>query len=659
MNDDSDESEYVDDNGSGSDTRKTRKDPAKAKTPLKKKAGTKSRNFREPSAIPDELAETSLPAGHSTTAKSVLRSYRDHLNSTILEIAGNDKRHANDAHLEPSQIGASFWTIQEKHNFFAALQSHGTGDLLQLATAVGTKSVPEIKAYILLLQRGAKEVRAKSRHDFGPADLPAAGEIGAECLEAEEAAAGVLEAKARAVEEGNEKVRWGKEHWLIDEDVAAALDAKYEDAVEHEDSAENNDIVADDANLDHTARTSDESDNSPPTSLELLKASSLLQLSRTVFMNSKDPSSNWRTLAETDPSGLRPSIRRTAFDDFHNLVVSLTRRLMQVSIFQALSRLRASSDPRVQPNVHVFDVVAARETIGLHPGGSEYWGQAVKRCGVEVYVDAKKYRAEDGRKGTKIGYRLSESELGTELGIKPTESSENTNGFSDTIKDNDDNDLEELDSDAYTDTGASDQSLNDDDAENGLLENEEEANINTRRHRRTDSKGRPLSERKRPLSPASFGRAESRYLEDLDRIQSTAEENDLRAILELDLLPEKKSQKPAFPFKQAEAETRSSDWRDVVQFEAPWEQAGGMPKKRDFGLMELEGVRRRKRRRLMSGATADEAESDELVESERAEESGEGEEEEEEVNVSDPGSEESQSSVGSAEEEQQEEEEEE
>jgi RNA polymerase I-specific transcription initiation factor RRN5 len=657
MNDDSDESEYVDDNNaSGSDTRTTRGKTATFKKTLKKSSGVKVEATRESPAIVEE-AEISLPGGHhSTTTKSVLRSYRDSLNSTILEISGNEID-TSHGHLEPSQIGASYWTVEEKQRFFAALQSRGPGDLLGLATAVGTKSEPEIKAYILLLRQGARELQAKSRLELASADLPAAAEIGAECLQAEEAAAGALEAKARAVEEEKEKARWGEEHWLIDQDAAAALDAQYEDEPEQDDTAENDGTIEDDANANPTVRTSDEADNNPTASLQLLKTSILLQLSRSVFMNSKDPSSNWHTLTENDPTGPDPSIRRTALEDFHSLAVSLTRRLVQVSIFQAFSRLRASSDPRVQPNVHVFDVVAARETMGLKLGGPEYWARAVERCGVEVYADTKKYRAEDGRKGTKVGYKLSENELRMQLGISTPEASKHANDTSDTIggEEDGDDDLDGLDSDAYKDTGSSEQSLPDNDDD--LSEDEDEDRKHPIPHRRTGSKNRLLSSRKRPLSPASFARAETRHLEDLDRMQSTAGENELRSVLELDLLPEKEELKPDFHFKLAEVETSVEDWRELVQYEAPWEQAGGVPKKREFDLMDMEGDRRRKRRRAIgSSKTGDGIDSDEVVESESAEETGGAEEEGDE---SDAGSGKDQSSAGSDEEDEEEEEEEE
>lgn len=622
MNDDSDESEYVDDNASGSDTRAARGKTAKVKKALKKDPKVNSEAARGSSAAVEDLTDTANHDGsHSTTTtttKSVLRSYRDHLNSTILEIAGNEEDFNNHDTLEPSQIGASLWTTQEKNKFFTTLKSCGPGNLLALATAVGTKSQPEIKAYILLLQQGVGELQAKSRLELASADLPAAAEISAECLRAEEAAAAVLEAKARAVEEEREKIRWGEEDWLIDEDVAAAFDAKYE---EQDNATEQDETVEDDANADSTARTSNSPNNSPPpTPLQLLKASTLLQLSRTVFMNSRDPSSNWHSLIEEEEEyhsqqqRQGPSIRRTALSDLHNLTVSLTRRLMQVSIFQALSRLRASSDPRVQPNVHVFDVVAARETLGLKAGGAEYWARAVAKSGVDVYADAKRFRAESGRRGTKFGYRLSEEELRVELRIPGLGSVKRGDGTSISKEEEDDDDdidldLEDPDSDAYTETGSSDeQSLHSDDNNDDGDDDDEDLSDKQDgdRHRRTGSKNRPLHPRKRPLSPASFAKAETRHLETLDRAKSTAEENRLRSILGLESLPDtkKEEQRLEFPYKQAKGGKGSGDvswWGDGVEYRAVWEQGGGLPGKEEFERMGIEGGRRRKRRRLMMG----------------------------------------------------------
>lgn len=59
-----------------------------------------------------------------------------------------------------------------------------------------------------------------------------------------------------------------------------------------------------------------------------------------------DERNDWSELAASGPKEVSgPAIYRTAFND-QNLIVSLSRRLVQATIFQALSRLRASDAAR-------------------------------------------------------------------------------------------------------------------------------------------------------------------------------------------------------------------------------------------------------------------------------------------------------------------------
>lgn len=573
MNDDSDESEYVDDSEHRSVGRKTKAQTAKAKRGRSKIAAIKKESSsRESSAALDDQLESkgTKDAAAQNVKSDTLRSYRDLLNANIAEVLDSSENLGSDS-LSPSQIGVSFWTSKEKDRLFAAIQSLGSGDLAALAAAVGTKAEPEIKAYILLLQEGVRELDAKATHQFGPADVHAAIETGSELLEAEEVLATAVEGKARAVEEAREKQKWGEESWLIDEDVAAAIDERYGSP----DEQETKDDQADEA---HSTSGDGEPNSRMPSSDELLKPSTLLQLSRSLFMNSKDPEMNWHTISEEDESEPRPSIRRTAFDDFHNLVVSLTRRLMQASLFQTMSRLRASPELRLLPYVNGFDVAAARETMGLKTQRPEYWAGAVKRCGVEVYSESKKLRAQEGRRGTKNGVRLSEDELKAELGVLPPDATPDANDAPD--GEEDDQLAESSDSDAYTIVSSS--------GSDGELSDAEVA---------MDARGRVLTDRRRPLSPASFVRAETRHLERVDRYKAAELENEYCHVLGLPATAHKRT-RPGFPYKQAETEPRPKDWRAVVHYEAPWEQPQGMPRQRDFDAMDMEGARRRKRRRL-------------------------------------------------------------
>lgn len=575
MNDDSDVSEYVDDSDRKPVSRNTKPKAAKTGKSRSRNANVKREALRGSSIEQENQPDQNGSSNATRKIKSdTLRAYRDLLNSNIAEVLEPADSSSLDS-LPPSQVGTSFWTANEKHRLFAAIQSHGPGELSALAVAVGTKAEPEIKAYILLLQEGVRELDTKATQQFGPADVPAAIETKLELLEAEETLAAALEERARAVEETREKQVWGEESWLIDEDAAAAIEERYGEP----DARTSRAIDAEQDRREATRSTSDErqSDSSSPSSVELLKAATFLQLSRSLFMNSTNPEMNWRTFSQDEESDHRLSIRRTAFDDFHNLAVSLTRRLMQASIFQALSRLRASSDTRLLPHVNGFDVAAARETMGLKTQRPDYWADAVKRCGVEVYSESKKWRTQEGRQGTKNGVKLTDAELRAELGALLPDSAAPMNEVSDTEED-----AESSDSDAYTVASSSGDS-------DGELSDAEVV---------TDARGRILKDRRRALSPASFHRAETRYFERVDRYNMADLDNDYRDILGLPATANKYTNKPGFPYKQADMELRPADWRAAVHYEAPWEQPHGMPQKRDFDIMEMDGARRRKRRRL-------------------------------------------------------------
>jgi RNA polymerase I-specific transcription initiation factor RRN5 len=613
MNNDSDVSEYVDESDRQPVGRNARPRATKSGKVSSKNADIKQEASRGSSAE-RENRDGAVNATPQKVKSDILRSYRDLLNSNIAEVLDPAGNSGTDA-LPPSQIGTSFWTSNEKHRLFSAIQSHGPGNLQALAMTVGTKAEPEIKAYILLLQEGVRELDAKSTQQFGPADVSIAVETEPDLLEAEELLATAIEERARAVEEAREKQQWGEESWLIDNDVAASLEDRYGSS-----NAENtkNGDVEDSRHEDSRTTTDDEqSDNGSLSSTELLNATTMLQLSRSLFMNSIHPEMNWQTISREVESEQRPSIRRTAFDDFHNLVVSLTRRLIQASLFQALCRLRASSDTRLLPHVNGFDVAAARETMGLKTQRPEYWIDAMKRCGIEVYSDSKKWRTQEGRQGTKNGFKLTEDELRAELGaVLPgtTALAEDFSGVED--------DLESSDSDAYTVVSSSENS--DDEFS--------EAKITT------DARGRTLTDRRRPLSPGSFNRAETNYLERIDRYNAKEHDDEYRHILGLPATVHNYTSKPGFPYKQAEVESRPADWRAVVQYEAPWEQPQGMPQKRDFDAMQVEGARRRKRRRLRTETTSEMASEQEHETLRDTNQTDEGEAESGSASPEEPGS---------------------
>lgn len=596
MNGDSDGSEYVDEDEDVLREPNTRKKPSNSRADASKHARNESEPLREKSALSEQISKEARMKSNAIAKpkNNALRGYRDLLNSEIADVLKSDSIVEPDV-IPPSQIGASCWTAQEKHKFFTALSSCGPPNLSHLSGVIGTKSEFEVQAYILLLQEGVRElnVTGKSTERFELADAPAAAEISEEFLAAEEALVAELNRKAIEQEESREKERWGEEDWLIDEEAAEAIEAALEDSSEKAvklDGSE--DGWSEGSESARSGASEGQHDSTPLSSDQLLKPATFLRLSRSIYMNSKNPELNWRTVAEEQSNDTSPSIRRTAFDDIYNLAISLTRRLVQASIFQALSRLRSSTDPRLVAAVSRHDVEAAREIVGPNVEGRRYWADAVERCGVEVYSDMRKIRAdEDGRKGTKAGYLLTRDEVGAALGVKTSNAVTDASTVIDT--DGEDSSADESDSDAYTIASLSEHTSSD--------------QSDTEPEKDTISRGRTSSRsenRKRPLSPTSFDRAERRYLEKLDRIHSTTEENNLRSVLGLEALPNTGSSKPAFDYRRAAAETRALNWRETVQYESPWEQPQGYPRMSDFEHMEAQGARRRKRRRLGSEAAS-------------------------------------------------------
>ncbi|OQN97036.1 hypothetical protein B0A48_16840 [Cryoendolithus antarcticus] len=505
--------------------------------------------------------------------------YRSLLNSHIREV--NDGEQDFDP-LPSSQIGGSFWSSSEKSALFGQLSRHGAGEVRQIADAVGTKSEPEVKAYLVLLDAGVRELEATSRPNdlFTLSEIPAAAELDAKLgINLDDSAADlsqrVFDAESRA-----ERKLHG-EWWCIDDETAGKLELLTGTALPDE---------VDSTSTDNASEaSSDKSDESPPSSpgkqatlptpaARLLKPTEFLNLSRTLFMNSADPTdSNWRTIASTDSTSTGPAIFRTAFDDFHNLAVSVTRRLVQTTIFQATSRLRAHADVRTAPNVHGRDVSAALAILGMPADAKHYWATAARRCKVNVFTDSSKYR--DGRPSTKTGVQITWDETETALGVvKVSLEDEITNET--TSGDLDDN------SDACTDNGGSE---NTSDQESG---SEDNSSVKSE----SSSRERNPSKRKRALSPHSFNKAEDRYLEVLDRHGSLAEENQLREALGHETGPTEEQAMPERQFKRARLDPRRRDWREQVQYAPPWTMFEEQPQPADFERMGRIGALRREQR---------------------------------------------------------------
>ncbi|KAI9826265.1 MAG: hypothetical protein M1826_006687 [Phylliscum demangeonii] len=296
--------------------------------------------------------------------------YRQLLNEVIMQACGQNGSKEESRPLRASQIGASLWTSEEKEALFDALTVLGKDDIQRLAARVQTKSAVEVCHYLQLLQR---EMANRHLYDreirlLSTVDMPAALELSQECCRVLDEEASRLEQQQNAMERAAEEEKW-RESWLltpararwVEEKLAAGASGAEADEVWQEVPA-----------------------------AHLLKLQSWLELSERIFMNAAPPRAedgNWRHMAADSAAPELPSIRATAFTDFANLAVSVTERLVQTTIFQAMGRCRGMDLKQLESgfSVKARDVRTACTVLGMPPNARDFWAKAGQRCGLHVY----------------------------------------------------------------------------------------------------------------------------------------------------------------------------------------------------------------------------------------------------------------------------------
>ncbi|KAF2122286.1 hypothetical protein BDV96DRAFT_483407 [Lophiotrema nucula] len=327
--------------------------------------------------------------------------YRELLNEEISSAAARFKSvpsFADSKFLPPKeQIGASIWSLDEKSVFFAALEKLGRGDVSGIAKAIKSKSIPEVQELLLILHDAAL---AQKDSKLTARVCSAALEISDLCTERLELAGDALAWLQERFEANEEEERFGQ-YWLLTPKIADEVEAAVV-SVTAVSSSSTPALVLDDE--DQLSRTQPD-DVSKPEILqhipegELLKTLTFLALSKRFFMNTSPtlnfPYPHWSTLAS--PFASEPSMYRTALKDFHTLAVSLTRRLVQTSLIQATSRIRAQdwrTKNAVTPLVKPRDVFTAIDILGLPRTRSKRWNSVARRCGIRVYDGEGKSRRE-------------------------------------------------------------------------------------------------------------------------------------------------------------------------------------------------------------------------------------------------------------------------
>lgn len=323
----------------------------------------------------------------------------------------------NEWRLEDSQVGMATWSRKEKASFFAALNRLGKDDIAGIASVIGTKSISEVRHYLLVLHEALltdpRQTTKVTLHD-----VPAAMEISAECDAQLDFAGESLAWLQERFEARQEAKRFGK-YWLITPEIA--------DKVENALKGSRHPSVSSSSPPLHSseeqAAKSLENAADPQQILQdipeanLLNVSKLLYLASTIFMNGSDHPSSWGPHWSTLSSSIarEPSLYRTALMDFHTLVLSLIKRLVQTCIIQATSRIRSQGwRPVRNPHLTVKtdDALAAIDLLHLPRNGRERWRRAARRCGLRVVFDGIKTKKERKRE---IGWDEAEDILGAYL----------------------------------------------------------------------------------------------------------------------------------------------------------------------------------------------------------------------------------------------------
>lgn len=275
-----------------------------------------------------------------------LRAY-SHLivqNEEIIEYASLREL---DNPYQVSQHGSMVWTPTEKEVFFNALDRKGKSGIKEIAAAVGTKSELEVMEYIRFLHKALTAQYASDVHlERMPvlSDVAAATEVSQECCGLLEEYADVLSLKESLIEARAGAQQHG-DNWILTQASAQALADGDNDGIRGALR-----LAADFLNLPYCIR-----------------------LSYVLFMNlgGTQAENNWWNLAKRKDLitayGQTPSMTAGTAVDFYSLAVSVTRRLVQSSLFFAMSRLRSSnrSGNDRKGYVRTQDVRAAIEVLNM------------------------------------------------------------------------------------------------------------------------------------------------------------------------------------------------------------------------------------------------------------------------------------------------------
>ncbi|THV49476.1 hypothetical protein BGAL_0193g00150 [Botrytis galanthina] len=491
------------------------------------------------------------------------KDYRDLLNNEIYD-AGAKSILEDNIPLEGSQIGCSTWSPEEKDLFFTGLSRLGRDNVRAIATRIGTKSEVEVQEYMQLLHQGLKERKIEDARLLDVTEYPAAAEFTSECCEIMERAADGLALRQEQYEEDVEEVKWGK-YWLLTEKVSKSLEQK--------------------RSVTRTQGNEDVQDLLP--AVRLLNLKNWLALSERVFMNPSESrwEDNWRQIGE---HGETPAMRATAFDDFHSLTVSITKRLISTVLFCTMSRIRAMDSNKIKAaDISINDVEAATKILKMDANSNDFWVKCARRNNLTI-------SRHDEPGGPIMAYPEVETELRKEYSGRRSRSRSRSRPYLDHAED-----LSEV----YTSSDSHlDSDIESDASENSTISDHLDDNPFTQRSPSpSQSQTQSRSQRKPHLSPEEYEHALEAYVSAFDDRVSRIEEQRIWSLLGQDPPPDLKADEdeemPEKPAKKLDVgvENNGEEWREK-EFRSEWEVMGVVGEEKFLRNREKVGRRERRQR---------------------------------------------------------------
>ncbi|KAE8420726.1 hypothetical protein BDV36DRAFT_95909 [Aspergillus pseudocaelatus] len=488
----------------------------------------------------------------TSLSKESVQAYSDLLAQTIDDYMSVESK-AGSGNYQSTQAGIVSWAPKEKEIFFNVLDRKGKDGIHDIAGAVGTKSELEVQEYLRLLQRRLEWQHMEDEHSRAIVlgDVPAAKEVSSECCDALDEYSKLLVLK----EQQDEDVAGRQRHhdlWIIDRDKA--------ELVEELETLDQKSPAG--SSIYHTA--------------SLLNIPRWIRLSERLFMNFGGArlEDNWVNIAY---AGEAPAITADALAEFYTLTVSVTRRLIQSTLFFAMSRLRNMRDTGnskakvVKPR----DVRTALDVLKMKRDGFDYWTGVARRC----CLDVSDSRHRKGWKSVRLSHDEVEDMLSNRTPIDAESNRSTSRQRSESRLQSTDGEHTDSDEDNPSDSG------------------------NEFKPERSPSPTAPLS----PEVPSDEDElpsdSENQHAEQEDQKASYLEELELWKALDRPvpdfsgpIKKEDQGSKIRKPIGERKTQQELVDWRERTLYRSDWEEYGHEV----YDIYEEISEKRRKRRRFDS-----------------------------------------------------------